>query len=48
MTFDVQKINGLWYAVFANGHKTEGFTNANVARTAGNAYVQEQLIKAGK
>lgn len=48
MSFNIVQINGLWYAVFANGHKTEGFTNANVARSAGNAYVQEQLIKAGK
>lgn len=48
MNFNIVQIKGLWHAVFANGHQTEGFKNANQAIGAGNAYVQAQLIKAGK
>lgn len=48
MSFDIVQIKGLWHAIFANGHQTEGFKNANQAIGAGNAYVQGWLIRGGK
>ncbi len=48
MSFNIVQINGLWYAVFTNGHKTEGFHNANMAYGAANAYIVSESIKAGK
>jgi hypothetical protein len=48
MSFNIVQINGLWHAVFTNGHQTEGFHNANMAYGAANAYIVSESIKAGK
>lgn len=48
MDFDIVQIKGLWHAKFANGHMTEGYANANMARGAAYAYIQSVAIKAGR
>lgn len=48
MHFNIEQRNGLWVAVFTNGHVTEGRKNANQAIADGNAYNQLLLIQGGK
>lgn len=48
MDYQLVKRGGLWFAVFTNGHETEGNENANITIGAANAYIVSQRIKGGK
>jgi len=45
MDYQLVKRDNLWFAVFANGHETEGNKNANITIGAANAYIRSQLLK---